>query len=87
MDKTKILTLNDRSELFINDVKTVESFDEFGAVLLTERGVLNVEGSNIHISNLDTSGGVVEITGKIDSIVYSDNSAQKKKGLRERLFG
>ncbi len=87
MEKNRILTLTDRSSLHINDVKEVERFDEDGAVLICERGVLCVEGSDIHISNLDTSGGFVEITGKICSMSYSDDASEKKRGLRAKLFG
>ncbi len=87
MEKSRTLMLSERGMLSLNDVKEVASFDENGAILHTERGILNIEGSNIKISTLDVSEGNVEITGKIDSLVYSDDSLQKRKGLRARLFG
>ncbi len=87
MENNKILTLTERSELYVNDVQQVKCFDEDGAVLATRRGLLKVEGSDIHIANLDVAGGVAQITGKIDAIVYEDESDDRKKGLRAKLFG
>ncbi len=83
----KTLCLTDRSLLYINDVTEVQSFDECGAVLTTQRGELTVEGSGIHIARLDIEGGVAELTGKIDALYYADESATKKRSLRAKLFG
>lgn len=85
--KTRMLCLRDRRELSVDGVREVVSFDENGAVVLTEDGELCVEGENIKIANLSTEGGEVRITGKIDAMLYSDDSADKKKGLKARLFG
>ena len=68
-------------------MKEVISFDDGGAVVLTENGELSVEGEGIRISNLDKDSGEIEITGKIDAMIYSADSSDKKKGLRSRLFG
>ncbi|MBO5204271.1 MAG: sporulation protein YabP [Clostridia bacterium] len=86
-DNKRILWLCDRSELKITGVGEVVSFDENGAVLLTECGELSIDGQNIHISNLDTESGEVHITGRIDAIVYADDAADKKRGLLGKLFG
>ncbi|MBQ8818518.1 MAG: sporulation protein YabP [Clostridia bacterium] len=83
----RILCLTDRKELNIGGVKEVISFDDNGAVILTENGELSVEGENIRISNLDAQSGEVNITGKIDAMIYSADSNEKKKGIRARLFG
>ena len=85
--KEKMLCLKGRRELSVDGVKEVVSFDENGAVILTEVGELCVEGSGIRIANLDAAGGEVQITGKIDAMIYSEESSEKKKGLKARLFG
>ena len=83
----RVLHLEDRRQLRIGGVKEVISFDDGGAVVLTENGELSVEGEGIRISNLDKDSGEIEITGKIDAMIYSVDSSDKKKGLRSRLFG
>lgn len=83
----RALHLEDRRQLRIGGVKEVISFDDGGAVVLTENGELSVEGEGIRISNLDKDSGEIEITGKIDAMIYSADSSDKKKGLRSRLFG
>ena len=83
----RALHLEDSRQLRIGGVKEVISFDDGGAVVLTENGELSVEGEGIRISNLDKDSGEIEITGKIDAMIYSADSSDKKKGLRSRLFG
>ena len=83
----RALHLEDRRQLRIGGVKEVISFDDGGAVVLTENGEPSVEGEGIRISNLDKDSGEIEITGKIDAMIYSADSSDKKKGLRSRLFG
>ena len=83
----RVLTLFDRKELDVTGVKEVVSFDESGALLITEIGELEICGTQIHISNLDTSEGCVHITGKIDSMVYADDVSSKRKGFFGKLFG
>ena len=86
-ENRRVLTLVDRKELCVSGVKEVVSFDENGALMITESGELEVCGSNVHVANLNTAGGEVQITGKIDSMIYSDVTGEKRKGLFGRLFG
>ena len=86
-ENRRTLCLVDRKELGVEGVKEVVSFDDNGAVILTDDGELSIEGENIRISNLDTSCGNVRITGRIDAIIYTVESAEKKKGIKARLFG
>ena len=86
-ENKRILTLVDRKELCVNGVKEVVSFDENGVLMITESGELEICGSGVHVSNLDTTGGEVKITGRIDSMIYSDDTGEKRKGLFGKLFG
>ena len=83
----KNLLLKGRRELCVEGVKEVESFDENGAVLQTVDGELVVEGREIRLCDLDAAGEQVRITGRIDALMYSQDTTEKKKGLRSRLFG
>ena len=79
----RILCLKNRKQLEVTGVKEVISFDEGGAIILTEDGELCVEGSNIKISNLDTDNGRVSVMGMIDAMIYSPDKTDKK---RKRTF-
>ena len=83
----RMLCLRGRKDLEITGVKEVVSFDERGAVILTEDGELCVEGVDIKISNLDTDSGNVSVSGRIDAMIYSAEPSDKKRGLRRALFG
>ena len=82
--------LEARKRLVLSGVKEVVSFDDTGAVLLTDCGELCVEGSGIRLSELTGIGegnGEVSITGKIDALFYRADAAEKKRGIRARLLG
>ena len=83
----KKLCLTGRGELSVEGVREVLSFDENGAVMLTEDGELCVEGVGIRISELVSGGGQVRVTGRIDALLYSPETSEKKKGFARRLFG
>ena len=77
------LLLRDRSELEVTGVEDVVSFDEAGAVLKTDLGLLAVDGEGLHVVKLDLAGGVLVIEGKVGGLYYSDGGP-KKNG--KRLF-
>ena len=83
----RYLHMRERRELEITGVTEVVSFDERGAVVLTEDGELCVEGTDVKISNLDTDSGCVSVSGRIDAIIYSAEPTEKKKGLKRAVFG
>ncbi len=85
--ESKELMLKGRRELYIGGVLEVISFDDSTAVVLTDDGELNIEGSEIRLCDLDASGGHVKITGRIDAFFYSAEPTEKKRSLRSRLFG
>ena len=83
----RILCLRERKSLEISGVREVVSFDDEGAVIITEDGELCIEGIGIRISELDSACGRVSVNGRIDAIIYSADQSEKKHGLRRRLFG
>lgn len=83
----RMLCLTERKSLEISGVREVVSFDDGGAVIITEDGELCVEGKGIRISELDTESGRVSVTGRIDAMIYSAEASEKKRGLYRKLFG
>lgn len=82
------VTINDRRGGTISGVSDVLSFDLNEIVLDTVRGMLMIRGEELHMNRLTLEKGEVDIEGKVDSLVYSDNTGENRKGesLLGRLF-
>lgn len=85
-EKHKII-LEDRERLSMTGVIDVLSFDEDSIIADTEKGMLILRGSNIHVGKLNLEEGEVTIDGTIDMIEYSeDGIAKGKNSLFNRIF-
>lgn len=73
------ISLSERKNIVVTGVKKIESFDNEEFLMDTTLGFLTVKGSELEIIKLDTYQGNVSIKGRIDSLVYSDNSNLKSK--------
>lgn len=86
IDKNKHeIHILERREARILGVCEVVSFDEEGVRLNTVDGELFIEGEGIKIGTLDTDGGVVSLSGKINGFYYSEDRKNEKKGFFSRL--
>ena len=85
-------TADNRTSMIIRGVTEVISFDETGVLLTTTCGQLNLEGTGLHVTVLNTKDGIVEVTGKLCGLFYEDvdspayGGSDKHKGKRG-LFG
>lgn len=79
----KISLLN-RNLGVITGVKDVVSFDLNEIILDTDQGLLMIKGMNLHVKKLLVEKGEVEISGKIDSFLYS---SIEEDGKKEGFFG
>ncbi len=82
------LIMNDRSTSNITGVVDVMSFDTKEIILVTEMGMLMIKGDDLHIKKLSVEKGEADVTGKIDSLVYSEmrSTAEAAGNLIGRLF-
>ncbi len=82
------LNLNDRKEAQITGVRDVRSFDDHEIILETDLGILMIRGSELHMGRLTLEKGEVDISGHVDSFVYSELKGFKKSGdsVLKRLF-
>lgn len=83
------VSINQRRECSINGIKDVKSFDEKVIILETEQGILTIKGDELHVGRLTIEKGEIEITGRIDSFVYSEEKSLSKGSgsVISRLFG
>ena len=54
-------------------------------IVLTEQGVLTVEGEDLHINHLNVENGDIAIEGSVEALRYSDLK-EKGGGLLKGLF-
>ena len=67
---------------------TMLSFDLNEIVLQTTQGMLMIRGQELHMNRLTLEKGEVDIEGKIDSFVYSEQKGENGKdtSFLGRLF-
>ena len=73
------LVLNNRKPCVMTGILDVLAFDLNEILLETEQGVLVIKGKDLHVNRLSLEKGEVDVTGQIDSCIYSDVQAAKKK--------
>ena len=82
------LTIAERKNLVVNGVKKIDSFDNEEFLMETTLGYLVIKGSELEIIKLDTYQGNVSIKGRIDSLMYLDESIKREKdnSILNKLF-
>lgn len=80
-----LLSVENRQRLNATGVLDVDSFDEKTVVILTNMGVLTVEGEDLHINSLNVEHGDIAIEGTIDRFGYADLK-EKGGGMFKGLF-
>lgn len=78
------MIVTNRSSCALNGITDILSFDVNEILLETNLGMLMIRGKDLHVNRLTLEKGEVDITGKIDSLQYSDMS--KGNGQGESFF-
>ena len=87
-DSFHSLSLEERQHGWITGVSDVRSFDEKLIILSVHCGIITIKGENLHVEQLDLEQGLVELKGRIDSLVYTEEKSlgQRGESLLSRLF-
>ena len=78
------LLAQDRRTMTVHGVTDVISFDENGVFLVTTCGQLNLEGNDLHVNVLNTEDGIVEVTGRLNGLLYYDSPTQGEGSTRRK---
>ncbi len=78
------LYASDRQSISLHGITDVLGFDEATVFLVTSCGRLTLEGSGLHITVLNLSDGVVEVTGKLYGLFYEDPSSDKDRSDKHK---
>lgn len=79
-----LISVENRRQVMASGVLDVDRFDEKAVVVLTNLGVLTVEGEDLHINRLNVESGEIAIEGAIDCLRYSD--LKEKGSVLKGLF-
>ena len=71
--------IEERRLISMTGVIDVDSFCEKQVQLLTEAGILHIEGEELRVTKLDLDGGVVMLEGVFYAMEYEDNEPKASK--------
>lgn len=71
--------IRDRSQLTVTSVEDVQSFDDSCIILKSGYGLMAIDGSELHITELSTDSGELLVEGKIGGVVFFEADEKKKK--------
>lgn len=80
------LQLKERNNLSVTGVAHVDNYDEKVITLHTTLGMLTIKGDNLNISSLNLNDGTLEVSGRIDELIYSENQGKKARGMLQKIF-
>lgn len=82
------MTMVNRKNCSLTGVMDVIAFDENEVILETDMGMLMMKGQGLHIKRLTLEQGEVELEGRLDSFLYSEQKslAAKSESFFGRLF-
>ncbi len=82
------LKLENRGGLEVSGVVDIISFDLNEVLMETTAGMLTVRGQDLHVNKLVLEKGEADISGTVDSLLYSDISSygEKAGSFIKRLF-
>lgn len=76
-NKHTYFMVSKETQLTVDGVKSVDSFDSNFLSIELNEGALSVEGEELKIENLSQDSGEMIVSGKIRGVFY--NSAKKKR--------
>ena len=74
------LLLTNRKSCTLSGVVDVLSFDLTEILLETDQGMLMMKGADLHVNRLTLEKGEIDISGRIDSLTYTDEGRSVKSG-------
>lgn len=86
--RTHKLSMDNRKQMNLTGIKDVVAFDLNQVLLESNLGMVHIKGNDLKVTKLTIEKGEVNISGKIDSIVYSDvkDYGEKSKSILKRMF-
>ncbi|MBE5738577.1 MAG: sporulation protein YabP [Clostridiales bacterium] len=81
-NKNEILGLENRKKLHLIGVNEILSSNETCIILKLKDTTLNISGTNINITKLDTETGTLDADGNFDKLIYGKTTSFFKRIFR-----
>lgn len=82
------IIMENRQRLSVSGVEDVLSFDDAEIEAQTTSGTICIRGEALRIGSLSTESGEMRVEGRINEIVYFDETPKNTKtGFFSRVFG
>ena len=87
LDSTKQeIKVIDRGLIYLTGIDKIVRFDASEFYMESVMGALTVKGEMLEVVKLDTHDGIVSIKGKVNSIVYDNDSKKDTESFLTKLF-
>ena len=87
LDSTKQeIKVIDRGLIYLTGIDKIVRFDASEFYMESVMGALTVKGEMLEVVKLDTHDGIVSIKGKVNSIVYDNDSKKDTESFFTKLF-
>ena len=80
------ITVNDRSDLLVSGVMSVESITNTEIVIFTGDGDLVIKGRSLESDEFDPASAVFRAKGRIDTLSYRTEKRHLPDNIISRLF-
>ena len=83
------MIITERAGGILSGVLDILAFDVNEIILETEQGMLMIKGKDLHVNRLTLEKGEIDISGHIDSLLYSDvakKGTKSNESIFSRLF-
>lgn len=77
------INLENRNKLAISEVEDIDAFDEDVILVNLYQSGMIVKGKKLNIIKLDLEEGLLEVTGIVDSISYTEKKNKLKKNKND----
>ena len=79
------ITIENREKIIISQVADVDAFDEQILWANLKDGAMEITGEKLNIEKLDLNEGMLVVSGKICSLVYTDREHKQVGGIIGRI--
>ena len=78
--------LKNKKELFIEGVKSIDSFDSSEFLIQTIMGYMHIMGKGLTLGKMDNDKDELTIKGEVNKIEYVTSKKEKNSGLLKKIF-